>query len=324
MAGQFAGMKITRISLPILFGKLIGDITRDWWFVAMRIQIKIKKISIVLLIIAIICIAIGLAYNNVSLTTDAKFAKQLDLALESSEKWVQEHRVEVLELKNVAMMAMLRECNDIKANPVFGEMVKTFLNEPIKNYTSCWRKEVDPNLPVNEWNLNHAIEKECIDNKWTLYALAPDIAKITPEQMRLFEPQCWKKRQLTHQFYALIILSKNKNNDKELKSLIGHLCNRICRCLVFDPAVVDIYIQKVLFTLKAEHPEKIRRRWIERILENQNVDGGWGDKWFIVTSDTKRPTLDRARAVSNQHATIQAVNMLYLVKYKYPQYFGLK
>ncbi len=290
----------------------------------MRIQIKIKKISIALVVIAIICIAIGLAYNNVSLTTDANFAKQLDLALERSGKWVQEHRVEVLELKNTAMLAMLRECNDIKANPVFGEMVGTFLSTPIKNYTSCWRKEVDTNLPVNEWNLNHAIEKECIDNKWTLYALAPDIAKITPEQMRLFDPQHWKRRQLTHQLYALIILSKNKKSDNELKNLIGHLCSRICRSLVFNPAVVDIYIQKVLFTLKAEHPEKIRRRWIERILANQNVDGGWGDKWFIITSDTRKPTFDRARAVSNQHATIQAVNMLYLVKYKYPQYFGLK
>jgi hypothetical protein len=67
----------------------------------------------------------------------------------------------------------------------------------------------------------------------------------------------------------------------------------------------------------------IRRRWVERIIANQMPDGGWNDRWFCFDSG-RRPVFGFARPPSDQHATIQAVMALYLVKYPYAEQFGVK
>ena len=140
----------------------------------------------------------------------------------------------------------------------------------------------------------------------------------------MFDPQQWQRRQLTHQLNALVTLKKrSRKADEKLDELIEHLCERLSGELVFDIAVVDIYIQKVTFVLRAGFPKKIRVRWVERIIANQLPDGGWNDRWFCFTSG-RRPILGFAGPPSDQHATIQALTALYLVKYRYPEHFGLK
>ena len=182
---------------------------------------------------------------------------------------------------------------------------------------------MDPNWPIIEYELKLTFEKESIDNKWILYAIAPELIKATPEEMEMFAPEKWQRRQLTHQLYALTILKNNKGANKKLDKLIEHLCMRLSRELIFDAALVDIYIQKVAFILRAGFPEKIRRRWIERILDNQRTDGGWNDRWFCLQS-MRRPVFDMEQPASDQHATVQAVLALYLVRYQYPERFGIE
>lgn len=87
--------------------------------------------------------------------------------------------------------------------------------------------------------------------------------------------------------------------------------------------MVDIYIQKVAFILMADHPEKVRIRWIEKIIANQQPDGGWNDRWYCFSS-SRIPIFNFATPPSDQHPTIQAMAALYLVKYRYPEQFGLK
>lgn len=263
-----------------------------------------------------------LVYNNVSAISDAVFAKRVDTAIESAEKWVKNHRMDILEEKNAALLKMLSECDEVKANPLFKEIVRNFMAARFR--PECWKRLIDPNWPVDERELNRTIEKGGIDNKWVLYAIAKEDAKVTAEEMHLFDPQRWQRRQLTHQLNALVTLKKRSGKtDEKLDDLIEHLCERLSDELVFDMAVVDIYIQKVAFILRASFPEKIRTRWVERIIANQQPDGGWNDKWFCFTSGRK-PLLGFAAPPSDQHATIQALTALYLVKYRYPEHFGLK
>ncbi len=263
-----------------------------------------------------------LAYNNVSLASDEAFAKRLDAAIERCLNWTEAHRDVILKKKNIALIKMLTEIESLRATPIFSDIVSSFMAAPTR--PRCWKRLVDPNWPVDEIELNIAIKKEYIDNKWVLYAMAPDKAKITPEEMDLFNPERWQGRKLTHQLDALITLRRTKGANKELDELIEHLCNRLSSELVFDVAVMDIYIQKVTFVLRAGFPEKIRRRWVERIIANQLDDGGWNDRWFWLTSDSRRPVFDFATPAGNQHATVQALAALYFVKYRYPECFGLK
>jgi len=286
----------------------------------------LRKTVIISLSISIFVIAICacvLLYNNVSFMTNARFAGKVNISIEKAEKWAEANRSSILKKKNAALLMMLRKCDELKNNPVFEDIVKTFLDTPIPNYTTCWKREIDPNRPVNSFDLNKAIEKESIDNKWMLYAIAPDKAHIGPEEMFLFDTERWQKRQLTHQLIALVKLRETQGPDQKLDKLIERLCSRLSSELYFDLAVVDIYIQKVMFTLMAGHQEKIRRRWVERIIANQQADGGWNDRWFCFTSN-RRPTLNFKNRSGDQHATIQAVTALYLIKYKYPEYFGLQ
>ena len=42
--------------------------------------------------------------NNVSVVSDAAFAKRMDTAIESAEKWVESHKINILEKKNAALL----------------------------------------------------------------------------------------------------------------------------------------------------------------------------------------------------------------------------
>jgi hypothetical protein len=274
-------------------------------------------------VVLMVILGLGtLTYNNVSLASDEAFARRLDAAIEKGLAWTQVHKETILKRRNVALIKMLTEIESLRATPVFSDIISSFMAAP--SQPRCWKRLVDPNWPVDEIELNIAIKKEHIDNKWVLYAMAPDKAKITPEEMDLFNPERWQGRKLTHQLDALLVLRKTKGANRELDDLIEHLCNRLSSELIFDVAVMDIYIQKVTFVLRAGFPEKIRRRWIERIIANQLDDGGWNDRWFWFTSDSRRPVFGFARPPSTQHATVQALTALYLVKYRYPECFGLK
>jgi hypothetical protein len=273
-----------------------------------------------LLAAVIVLSAAVIAYNNLSLCSDAAFAVKLDAAIANGDRWVAEHRAEISETRNAALLTMLRECSDLNDNAVFEDIVNTFLKEALRNYTRCWKREIDPNWPVDAIELHTAISKENIDNQWALYAVAPDKAGVTAEQLDILNRDRWQGRQLTHQLFALTMLRDRNTHDAQLDELIEHLCDRLSGELVFDAAVVDIYIQKVMFVLRAGHPDKIRRRWVERIIANQGPDGGWNDRWLCLTS-ARRPRFDSPP--SDQHATIQAVAALYLVRYAYADRFGI-
>ena len=283
---------------------------------------KAIKLAVVCITLVVAAGAVVLAFNNISLFDDATFERRVSKAIESSEKWVEEHREDILKKKNVALLKMLDECVELRPNPVFEEIIESFMEVRVR--PECWKRLIDPNWPVNEWELNRTIERETIDNKWVLYAIAPEKARISAEELDLFNPERWQQRRLTHQLDALVTLKKRGvKSDEKLDELIEHLCNRVRGELFFDSAVIDIYIQKVTFILRAGFPEKIRKRWIERIIANQLPNGGWNDRWLCFNSGSKLE-FGFTTPPSNQHTTIQALTLLYLVKYKYPEQFGLK
>jgi hypothetical protein len=266
----------------------------------------------------------AIGYNNITLTKDEIFKENIDTAIEQAENWVVQNKDNIVENRNTAMLLMLSMCDQIKPHPDFRDAVGTFLKQPIFGHTVCWKRMLDPNWPVTEQALERTLKKEIIDYKWMVYAIAPDKVNITAKQMNLFDRNRWQKRQLTHQLLALILLRRSTNSDVDLQMLISHLCDRLSREVFSDLAVVDIYIQKIAFILMADQPEKIRKRWIERIIANQRDDGGWNDRWFCFVSDGKGFKLNIEDPHSNQHATVQALMALYFVRYKYPEQFGLK
>jgi hypothetical protein len=266
----------------------------------------------------------AIAYNNIALWSDEAFSLRLDSAIKNAEGWVEKHRSDILEVRNAPLIMMLRECNDIKANQAFGGIVTSFLNRPTTHPSRCMKREVDPNWPIIESELNLTISREILDYKWILYSVAPDKAKVSPEELGLFDPERWHRRQLTHQLLALTMFRNRQGSNDRLDKLIVELCERSKTDMTFCLPVVDIYIQRAAFVLRAGFPQKVRRRWIERIIAEQQSDGGWNDRWLCFTTPRRQLVFDIDETPSDQHATVQAVLALYLVKYRYPEQFGLK
>jgi len=269
----------------------------------------------------VFCILLNLlvlVWDNVSLKSDRSFTNSLDKSLERARLWILSNRRTVLGSPNIALLKMLDECNQLNKDSQIEEIVNTFMLTPAS--PDCWKALIDPNRPVNQKELFETADSERIDNKWTLYAISSQNFNVTPEQLGLFDGSRWKKRQLNHQLWGLIHLRERTKTDENTERLVNHLTNRLKKELTFDTAVVDVYIQKIAFTLRAGFPEKIRRRWIERVIADQSKDGGWNDQWFWYQSG-RRPALKSLP--SNQHATIQAYWLLCQVKYKYPDYFGV-
>jgi len=283
---------------------------------------RLLKCLSVLVLAVLVLFALALTFNNISFTSKKQLSVLLDTAIKKADGWVYVHSEDILLRKNAALIYMLSQCNNIKSNKDFKKIVDSFLKAKIRHHSACWKKEIDPDWPINKNDLNRLIKEVEIDYKWILYALAPDKVKTTPEELEMFDVDKWHGRELTHQLYALVFLRKTKPS-KELEEYIEHLCNRLTKELMFDLAVTDIYIQKVAFVLQAGYPEKIRQKWIERIADNQLSDGGWNDRWFCFTSG-RRPVVSFDIPPSNQHATVQAVNALYFARYRYAKQLGIE
>lgn len=287
---------------------------------------KVWKIFVAIFLLLIIC-ACAFAgwmycYNNFSVTGNEEFGRRLDKAIEKAAEWVRLHKNDIINRRNLALIRMLQDADSLHNEKVFGSIVDNFLSKPMM--FNCWKRLLDPNHPVRTFAINYTVENEVIDNKWILYAIAPEKVKLTKKQMEeFFHGDLWEQRKLTHQLWALIHLRRSKGPDEKVDRLIEHLCNRLSDELEFDVAVVDIYIQKIAFVLKAGHPEKIKRRWVERVIANQAEDSGWNDRWYCFRS-RRRPIFDFANPPSNQHATVQGLWLLYQVKYRHPEHFGVK
>jgi hypothetical protein len=285
---------------------------------------KIALSFLGLLVFIAVSFGVAIVYNNISLWSDATFARRLDSAINKADNWVQNHRGDILEFRNAAIVAMLRECNDLKANQAFSGIVTSYLDRPTVHPSRCMNREVDPNWPVIESELNLTISRVDLDYKWILYSVAPEKAKINPEELGLYDAERWHRRQLTHQILAVTMLRNRHGANERLNKLITRLCERSKTDTTFCLPVVDIYIQRVAFVLRAGFPQDVRRRWIERIIAEQQSDGGWNDRWLCFTTPRRHLIFDIDETPSDQHATVQAVLALYLVKYRYPEQFGLK
>ena len=204
---------------------------RAWlWLIAfLRGHRRVRRIAVIYVPAGLAAILIvwllAYAYNNVSLMSDQTFARRLDGTIEKSHNWIRLNKQKISDKRNIALLRMLQDIDSMHADQLCSDIVESFMATPSR--PDCWKRLLDADRPVTKSTLNRAIAKEYIDNKWTLYAIAPEYADVTPEEIRLYDPDFWRKRKLTHQLWALTHLRQRQDPDDKLDSLIEHLCDRI-------------------------------------------------------------------------------------------------
>ena len=287
-----------------------------------------KRRRWVKLLAAATVVAVGLiwvmlyCYNNVSMMDEEEFAQRVDEGIGRARQWVVDHRREIVKKKNVPLMRMLQYSDELQHDRLYEAIVDEFVLTPAR--ASIQKRLVDPNHAIRSSQLNAIIRKSRIDVKWMLYALDPEMGELTEEELAgMWDGDRWVDRILTHQLWAFIHLPASGDPEGKREEMIEHLSRRIAGQLPYDVAVVDIYVQKIAFVMLAGYPELISVRWVERVLENQREDGGWNDRWLGFVGSRKKPYVDFKIPASDQHATIQGLWLLHMVKYKYPEHFGL-
>ena len=245
-----------------------------------------------------------------------EFKTDLDQALDLGVGWIVNKRA-VLEkgTANSALLHMLHEMRNPVAYPEIGKIVDVHLQNRSKR--DFWRLLIDEKAETGSLYLQ-PLSKYDEFQRWLAYAVNPERIRLSEEdQGGLLSPDGNRSRDLTHQLFALNILRAREHGDEELDELIDKLCERIAADIALDFRVTDLYLQRVAFVLAAGRHDLIKRRWIERILENQNGDGGYHFSWNgwgphpLHLFDARKPLA---------HPTVQGVWVLYMVKHRFPEW----
>ncbi len=224
-----------------------------------------------------------LLYNNYSLRRQsrAQFDAELDGALDRATIWIAANPE--LSLKNPSVMYMIADMQKLSGDPRLQALLDEYhqrLLHPVEVFDLVWIRIPDRHAPVPLIRTTQ-MRGEPYERVWDAYAIAPDRVQISnPDHANLFSPTryIWGVRQ--HQLLALIMYRDFNGGGPELDSTINYLSGKIARDAYYDFRVSDSYIQRSTFLLAAGRPDLVRRRWVERILENQTADGSWKYCWY--------------------------------------------
>ena len=270
------------------------------------------------IVVLVLLAAFTLVYNNYSFhqQSRAQFDAQLDAALERATVWIAANPV--LSLRNPSVMYMIADMESLSHDPRLKKLLNLYrfgLSRPTNVLDFVWMRIPDRQAPVPVITARE-LQGTNFEYLWDSYAVAPQQVQISPEERaNMFSPTkyYWGARQ--HQLLALVMYRDFNGSDAELDSTINHLSEKIARDAHYDFRVSDSYIQRTTFVLAAGRPDLIRRRWVERILDNQTADGSWKYCWYgwcrgIFEFNLTNPG----------HPTVQAAWALTMLKYRYPQW----
>jgi hypothetical protein len=137
----------------------------------------------------------------------------------------------------------------------------------------------------------------------------------------MFAPDRFMWGSRTHQLFSLILYRNRAENSARVNDLVNHLCEKIAMEARWDVRVTDLYLQRIAFVLAAGRPDLIKRRWVERAIAGQTATGGWVSSWYgwgpgLIAFSFRGQ-------VPNSHTTVQGAWILYMLKYRYPDWIEL-
>jgi hypothetical protein len=277
---------------------------------------RLRRRLLYLMGMLVAVIALAELNNNVAWwpTSRGTFAADFDQGHYRAYSWVIGRRHSPEEL-NPALLNMLNDVAELSASAPLRNLVRQF-SEGLAS--SPWRRLVDPAAEVRSPTRS---ELAALDDyqRWTLYALAPaQCALSDQDRADMIAPDMHRRGSLTHQLFAVLLYRKRVGPSAELDGLVDRLSERIAAEAVWDFRVTDLYLQRVAFLLAAGRPDLVRRRWVERVIANQEADGGWVSSWYGLGPRTLEFSF-RGKA-SNAHTTVQGLWICAMLKFRYPHW----
>jgi hypothetical protein len=289
----------------------------------------LRRIAISVALMAAFLFGFAVLNNNVSIRrpTRTEFAGNLDQTLDRSTDWtLRQYQPSAPGsptpegrslISNSATAHMIVDCASLSDEPRIKAIGSSFF-EAWRIEASVFGRMVDPTLPMktpSDRQVNSLEEYQ----RWALHGVAPDEVPLSPKELEdMFSPNKNRTGKATHQLLALYFYRKSKGSTPELDRLMQKIEGRIAGEAALDFRVTDLYLQRIAFLLAAGRPDLIRRRWVERALAAQQIDGGWLQDWhgwsrmpYRFSFSDKGPTA---------HATAQGMWIACMLKYRYPEW----
>lgn len=290
----------------------------------MKLIIKILAAFVLL----VLCIYGFLAYQNnreLAPVGDEKVAQ----SYERSVGWLLDHREEILHDGNPILWWMLGESARVSGD----QRVKNLFDEFSGNFDrvlpySVWQAQFHPErfrsgiFSASEYGSLVEYQQYFLYTRTCSQQLAQEPliqAQNNPNfcwgGSRIIRPAC-----VTHQLMGYRFAQRNQCTVDHLDESITVLQSTIEKQLRYDPRVVDVYIQRVLMLIDSGARDRVKSRWLERVINAQRKDGGWsdvhplipvgGDKYFGFNATG----VTIAEPTSNFHATAQGVWLMSMLK----------
>jgi hypothetical protein len=287
------------------------------------------RISIAFMLFCV-CIYGILFYQNNRETTPVS-DEQIAQSYERGVTWLLNNREEVLVKTTPILWKMLGESAQISGD----QRIKKLFDEYVERF--------DRGAPYSIWQVHFHPERfrsglfspgdyiSLVEyQQYFLYAMtcSEQLAQVplVAEQnnpnfcwhgSRIIRPAC-----VTHQLMGYRMAQRSQCPIKNLDKNIAVLQKTIEQQLRYDPRVVDVYIQRVLMLVDSGAHDRVKPRWLQRVIDAQQADGGWSDMQTIIPIHGNEyfgfnaTGVTVAAPISNLHATAQGILLMSLLRQK--------
>ena len=262
-------------------------------------------------------------YQN-NRTADWPEPARIQAALDASIQWIHDHKDAALKADNPPLWWMIQRSAALTGHPVLEATFDEYRESRLEVGRNLWLPLFFPErwVPFKDTavaNFNdykqhfiYAITCDAELARWPIVRAQMDPGYCDGH---FFRPAC-----ATHQLIGFRMMQQNGCGDPlATQQAVAALQQRIRRQLTWDPRVVDVYIQRVLTLVESGAVSSVKPIWLQRILDAQHPDGGWGgiDPVLVLPAgkgvgfDARGFTF--AKPESDFHATAQGIWLMSLL-----------
>ena len=234
------------------------------------------------MMVVVIGIYLFLVWQN---NKEATYPSEAEIrtSFEKSIGWLQANRTEILASTNSMLWWMIKESADLTNDPRLVEIyVKYKENILDKHPRNVWRPIFFSNSYANidlldiihfpDYNLHFIYGASCSRSLEKEEVIQRQLKPNFCDDHHPISPAC-----VTHQMMGMRFMQRHDCGDQIMvKEVIAALQDKIETQLVWDPRIVDVYLQRVMMLLDSGAEELVKPIWIKSVLDAQLNDGGWG------------------------------------------------
>lgn len=289
---------------------------------------RLKKLIGITLVLVFSGYVILFANNNFG--GEKPTASEIEDALQRSIKWLVQNKTAISNENNAMLWWMMAQAWQETQNPELKSLLDNYREKQYQNFLrSPWSYLIYGYK--DRINATQVMVSGMPDyNVFFIYGYScdADLANEPLVQQQKELGFCFKNHPvspacITHQMMGFRFLQRTGcGAPAEISENIDSLASLIKYQLMFDIRVVDVYLQRVLMLEDSGNQQLINPRWVQRILQYQNADGGWAGFQPVLKISADRylgfttKGLSVGTPKSSFHATIQGVWLMALLKNK--------